>query len=58
MALFSKLPEDPLEWAGLPAEPSHRETAADRLTDSAPLGLDALGVGDLALDGSAAVAVE
>ncbi len=55
MGLFSKLPEEPIEWAGLPSEPARPESLAERLTDAAGLDLGTLGVGDLAIGGAPAV---
>lgn len=55
MGLFSKLPEEPVEWAGLPSEPARAETQAERLTDGAAVDLGALGLGDLAVGGGGAV---
>ncbi|HKP07219.1 MAG TPA: hypothetical protein VJU58_08195 [Microbacterium sp.] len=54
MGLFSKLPEEPAEWAGLPSEPARIETPAERLTDAGTADLGGLGLGDLAVaDGGA-----
>lgn len=47
MGLFQKLPEDPVEWAGLPSEPLPEETAAQRLADSGPTADVGLGFGDI-----------
>ncbi|MFF2484808.1 hypothetical protein ACFVSU_00245 [Microbacterium sp. NPDC058062] len=55
MGLFSKLPEEPVEWAGLPSEPARTETQAERLTDAASVDLGGLGLGDLAVGGGGAV---
>lgn len=55
MGLFSKLPEEPTEWAGLPSEPARSETQAERLTDAARVDLGGLGLGDLAAGGGGAV---
>ncbi len=33
MGLFTQRPEEPSEWAGLPAEPHKRGGAADELAD-------------------------
>jgi hypothetical protein len=55
MGLFSKLPEEPVEWAGLPSEPTRPETQAERLTDAATVELGGLGLGDLAVRGGRAV---
>ena len=33
MGLFTQRPEEPSEWAGLPAEPHRRGGAADELPD-------------------------
>ncbi|MGN6218280.1 MAG: hypothetical protein ACTHNQ_02160 [Microbacterium sp.] len=54
MGLFSKLPEEPVEWAGLPSEPSRAESEAERLTSAPSSDLGALGFGDP----TAGVAVE
>jgi hypothetical protein len=43
MGLFSKLPEEPVEWAGLPSEPSRAESEAERLTSAPSSDLGALG---------------
>lgn len=52
MGLFSKLPEEPTEWAGLPSEPDRSETQAERLADAAVdlggLGIGGVGLGDTA----------
>lgn len=56
MGLFTKRPEEPADWAGLPSEPARAETAAERLTDaSAAVDLSGLGLSDLAFGGAAAV---
>lgn len=56
MGLFTKLPEEPADWAGLPSEPDRPESAAERLADaSAAVDPGGLGVGDIALGGSGAV---
>ncbi|WP_374974723.1 hypothetical protein ACEYYH_12575 [Microbacterium trichothecenolyticum] len=55
MGLFSKLPDEPVEWAGLPSEPTRAETQAERLTDAATVDLGGLGLGDLAGGGGEAV---
>ncbi|MFB7891511.1 hypothetical protein ACFC1I_04860 [Microbacterium sp. NPDC056044] len=55
MGLFSKLPEEPTEWAGLPSEPTRAETQAERLSDAASVDLGGLGLGDLAGGGGGAV---
>jgi|GEM_PF-1550238 len=47
MGLFSKLPEEPIEWAGLPSEPARAETQAERLTNAVAVDPGGLGVGDL-----------
>lgn len=39
MGLFMNRPEEPSEWAGLPAEPLEAESAAERLGASVDLGL-------------------
>ncbi len=46
MGLFSKLPEEPVEWAGLPSEPSRAESEAERLTSAPSSDLGGLGFGD------------
>lgn len=33
MGLFSSRPEDPTEWAGLPAEPLRAQTSAEQLSE-------------------------
>ena len=53
MGLFSKLPEEPVEWAGLPSEPTRSETQAERLTEAASVDLGGLGLGDIAVGGGA-----
>jgi hypothetical protein len=53
MGLFSKLPEEPVEWAGLPSEPARAETRAERLTDGAAVDPGGLGLGDIAVGGGA-----
>jgi hypothetical protein len=53
MGLFSKLPEEPTEWAGLPSEPARAETAAERLTDAAAIDLGGFGVGGVGNGGGA-----
>lgn len=54
MGLFSQLPEEPIEWAGLPSEPTHPETEAERLADaSTAVDLGGLGIGELGLGGGA-----
>ena len=55
MGLFSKLPEDPVEWAGLPSEPARPESPAERLTDAGAGDPGGLGLGDLGLGGAGAV---
>jgi len=52
MGLFSKLPEEPVEWAGLPSEPARTETEAERLTTAPSSDLGGLGFGDPALIGT------
>jgi len=52
MGLFSKLPEEPVEWAGLPSEPARTETAAERLTSAPATDLGGFGVGDPAAAGA------
>jgi hypothetical protein len=37
MGLFQHRPEDPTEWAGLPAEPLDEESLAERLPESPPV---------------------
>jgi hypothetical protein len=49
MGLFSQLPEEPTEWAGLPSEPERAESSAERLPDSAPVDVGGLGVGGLGI---------
>lgn len=41
MGLFQKLPEDPVEWAGLPSEPLPDPPVAERLPDSPAIDLGA-----------------
>ncbi|MBW9118522.1 hypothetical protein JNB63_00245 [Microbacterium trichothecenolyticum] len=55
MGLFSKLPEEPAEWAGLPSEPARAETQAERLTDAAAVDPGGLGLGDLSVGGGGRV---
>lgn len=55
MGLFVQRPEEPAEWAGIPSEPAHPESAAERLTDAAPLDPAGLGVGGIALAGPGSV---
>lgn len=45
MGLFSKLPEEPVEWAGLPSEPARDESAAERLPSAPSTDLGGLGFG-------------
>ena len=45
MGLFQKLPEDPVQWAGLPSEPLPEEPPAARLTDAGPPAALGLGLG-------------
>lgn len=52
MGLFSKLPEEPVEWAGLPSEPARTETEAERLTTAPSSDLGGLGWGDPAVTGA------
>ncbi len=47
MGLFQKLPEDPVEWAGLPSEPLPDRTAAEQLVEAAPTADLGLGFGDI-----------
>ncbi|MFV0375331.1 hypothetical protein [Microbacterium sp.] len=55
MGLFTHRPEEPTEWAGLPAEPERPETEAERLRDAtSPALSDLLGAGAL---GSIEIAV-
>jgi len=54
MGLFQKLPEDPVEWAGLPSEPLPDLPAAERLPDAAPVDL---GLGTVAEFGSISISV-
>ncbi|MET0811517.1 MAG: hypothetical protein ABWY03_00590 [Microbacterium sp.] len=50
MGLFQKLPEDPIEWAGLPSEPLPDLPAAERLPAAAGVDLDAVpGVGSISI---------
>ena len=58
MGLFSQLPEEPTEWAGLPSEPARAESSAERLPDAAPVDLGGLGVGGIGLAESGGGAVE
>ena len=58
MGLFSQLPEEPNEWAGLPSEPAHPESDAERLRDAAPEDGGGQGDGTLAQTDSAGRAVE
>ena len=58
MGLFSQLPEEPNEWAGLPSEPARPESDAERLRDAAPVDVGGLGVGALGLAASGSDAVE
>ncbi|GAA5199414.1 hypothetical protein [Microbacterium jejuense] len=46
MGLFSKLPEEPVEWAGLPSEPDRPESAAERLSSATSIDLGGLSFGD------------
>ncbi|MBW9093170.1 hypothetical protein JNB62_05700 [Microbacterium jejuense] len=46
MGLFSKLPEEPVEWAGLPSEPARAESAAERLAAAPTTDLGGLGLAD------------
>ena len=55
MGLFSKPPEEPVEWAGLPSEPARDESQAERLTDAATTDLGGLGLGGVGLGEAAAV---
>jgi hypothetical protein len=58
MGLFSQLPEEPTEWAGLPSEPARAESSAERLPDAAPVDLGGLGVGGIGLAASGGDTVE
>ena len=58
MGLFSQLPEEPTEWAGLPSEPARAESSAERLPDAAPVDLGGLGVGGIGLAASGRGTVE
>ncbi|GAA1936764.1 hypothetical protein GCM10009775_30890 [Microbacterium aoyamense] len=50
MGLFQKLPEDPVEWAGLPSEPLPDLPAAERLPYGGTIDLDAVpGVGSISI---------
>ncbi len=44
MGLFSQLPEEPTEWAGLPSEPDRDESDAERLTDANAIDAAAGGI--------------
>ena len=55
MGLFSQLPEEPSEWAGLPSEPERTDTQAERLAEAAAVDLGGLGVGDVGLGAAPAV---
>ena len=55
MGLFSKLPEEPTDWAGLPSEPARTETQAERLADAATVDVGGLGLGGLTGAGGGAV---
>ncbi|MDQ7877278.1 hypothetical protein Q9R08_04735 [Microbacterium sp. QXD-8] len=55
MGLFSQLPEEPAEWAGLPSEPERTDTQAERLAEAAAVDLGGLGVGDVGLGAAPAV---
>ncbi|MET0297945.1 MAG: hypothetical protein ABW024_11115 [Microbacterium sp.] len=44
MGLFQQRPEEPTEWAGIPSDPAREETAAERLTDPAPLDIGLVGL--------------
>jgi len=46
MGLFSKLPEEPVEWGGLPSEPARTETEAERLAAATSIDLGGFGWGD------------
>lgn len=52
MGLFSKLPEEPVEWAGLPSEPARTESEAERLTTAPSSDLGGLGFGDPSAGGA------
>ena len=52
MGLFSQLPEEPAEWAGLPSEPDRPESDAERLTTASSVDLGGLGFGDPAASGA------
>lgn len=58
MGLFSQLPEEPNEWAGLPSEPARPESDAERLGDAPPVDVGGLGVGALGLTASVGGVVE
>jgi hypothetical protein len=47
MGLFTQQPEENDEWAGIPSEPLHPETDAERLTDAATLDAATLGIGGI-----------
>lgn len=44
MGLFQQRPEEPTEWAGIPSDPAREETAAERLTNAAPLDIGLVGL--------------
>lgn len=44
MGLFQQRPEEPTEWAGIPSDPARAETAAERLTDPAPVDIGLVGL--------------
>ena len=57
MGLFQQLPEDPEEWAGLPAEPLPPESDAERLTDAGAVDAADLGFGGISGLGALGVGV-
>lgn len=46
MGIFASRPEEPFEWAGLPAEPAEPESVVDRL-DGATIEATGLGGGTI-----------
>lgn len=52
MGLFASRPEEPFEWAGLPSEPLHPESEAERLDGAViidPAGLVGSGLGSIVI---------
>lgn len=43
MGLFQKRPEEPTDWAGLPAEPHQPASPAERLGEAPPVEIPLLG---------------